>query len=145
MELIGGVQGQYGVSRAAACVAGRWGGQGLDGREPGSAIRGVLQDEGGTWDRAGAESVAGALFWSRGIRKLMMDSQENPTTPPKVFDLSNELLSHGAIEALSDLLSVDFGLKKLVLESCGLDDEVRRAISLPSPHLSDDLHTFRRV
>lgn len=34
------------------------------------------------------------------------------------------MLTHGAVEALSDLLSVDFGLKKLVLEGCGLDDEV---------------------
>lgn len=56
-----------------------------------------------------------------------MDSsalQDNPTIPPKVLDLSNELLSKNVVEALSDLLSVDFGLKKLVLESCGLDDEV---------------------
>lgn len=52
--------------------------------------------------------------------------------PPKSFDLSNELLSHGAIEALSDLLSVDFGLKKLTLESCGLDDEVCIQPRLPS-------------
>lgn len=55
----------------------------------------------------------------------MLCLQENPNAPPKSLDLSNELLSHGAIEALSDLLSVDFGLKKLTLESCGLDDEVR--------------------
>jgi hypothetical protein len=35
-----------------------------------------------------------------------------------------ELLSKGAVEALADVLSVDFGLKKLILESCGLDDDV---------------------
>ncbi|GAA6018758.1 hypothetical protein JCM11491_003437 [Sporobolomyces phaffii] len=58
-----------------------------------------------------------------GIERVKRVLRENPTTPPKTLDLSRELLSHGAIEALSDLLSVDFGLKKLVLENCGLDDE----------------------
>lgn len=52
--------------------------------------------------------------------------QENPGTPLKVLDLSHELLSRGAVEALSDLLAIDFGLKKLTLDQCGLDDEVRR-------------------
>ncbi|KAK4703652.1 protein phosphatase 1 regulatory subunit 37, partial [Phenoliferia sp. Uapishka_3] len=58
-----------------------------------------------------------------GIERVRRALRENPKAPPKSLDLSNELLSHGAIEALSDLLSVDFGLKKLTLESCGLDDE----------------------
>ncbi|KAL8292378.1 hypothetical protein RQP46_001844 [Phenoliferia psychrophenolica] len=58
-----------------------------------------------------------------GIERVRRALRENPKVPPKSLDLSNELLSHGAIEALSDLLSVDFGLKKLTLESCGLDDE----------------------
>ena len=59
------------------------------------------------------------------IRDADDHEQDNPSTPPKTLDLSDELLSHGAVEALSDLLSVDFGLKKLTLESCGIDDEVR--------------------
>jgi protein phosphatase 1 regulatory subunit 37 len=44
--------------------------------------------------------------------------------PPKVLDLRNEPLTVGAALALSDVLSVDWNLKKLVLEGCGLDDEV---------------------
>lgn len=62
-------------------------------------------------------------------------SQENPAAPPKALDLSNELLSRGAVEALSDLLAIDFGLKKLTLDHCGLDDEVR---SLPLTLSSND-------
>lgn len=58
------------------------------------------------------------------ISLLLTSLQDEPGTPPRLLDLSNEVLSHGAVEALSDLLSVDFGLKKLVLESCGIDDEV---------------------
>lgn len=40
-----------------------------------------------------------------------------------MLDLSNELLSPAAIECLADLLAIDFGLKKLTMESCGLDDD----------------------
>lgn len=101
----------------------------MDRRGAWKAVRGVLSDEGGDWDRASQESVQGE-FTERsgrawGLTELIIAVQENPRTPPKVLDLSNELLSHGAVEALADLISVDWGLKKLVLESCGLDDEVR--------------------
>ncbi|KAM0745905.1 RNI-like protein [Meredithblackwellia eburnea MCA 4105] len=58
-----------------------------------------------------------------GIERVKRAFRENPRLPPKTLDLSNELLSHGAVEALSDLLAIDFGLKKLTLENCGLDDE----------------------
>lgn len=51
--------------------------------------------------------------------------QDNPKSVPKVLDLSHELLSFGAVAALSDLLAIDWGCKKLVLDGCGLDDEVR--------------------
>ncbi|ORY87461.1 hypothetical protein BCR35DRAFT_317717 [Leucosporidium creatinivorum] len=64
----------------------------------------------------------------KGIERVKRAFKDNPRTPPKVLDLSNELLSHGAVEALADLLSVDWGLKKLVLESCGLDDESLRPL-----------------
>jgi hypothetical protein len=75
-----------------------------------------------------------------------MNVQDNPRTPPKVIDLSNELLSHGAIEALADVLSVDFGLKKLILESCGLDDEVRcLTLSLPDVLFADLYSDVRRA
>lgn len=55
------------------------------------------------------------------IRNIL---QEHPTTPPRTIDLSNIPLSRSAVETLSDLLSVNFGLKKLILENCGLDDQV---------------------
>ncbi|BGP00107.1 Phosducin domain-containing protein [Rhodotorula toruloides] len=58
-----------------------------------------------------------------GIERVKRAFRENPTAPPKALDLSHEFLSHGAVEALSDVLSVDWGCKKLVLEGCGLDDE----------------------
>jgi protein phosphatase 1 regulatory subunit 37 len=59
-----------------------------------------------------------------GIQGIKLLLKEYPTIPPRTIDLSNEVISHGAIDALSDLLSVNFGLKKLVLENCGIDDEV---------------------
>ncbi|BGP40717.1 hypothetical protein JCM10449v2_004679 [Rhodotorula kratochvilovae] len=63
-----------------------------------------------------------------GIERVKRVFRDNPAAPPKALDLSNELLSHGAVEALSDLLSVDWGLKKLSLEHCGLDDESLRPL-----------------
>ena len=42
-----------------------------------------------------------------------------------MLDLSHELLSSGAVAALSDILAIDWGCKKLVLDGCGLDDDVR--------------------
>ena len=51
--------------------------------------------------------------------------RQTSTAPPKVIDLKDVQLTKGAVDVLSDLLSVEFGLKKLVLENCGLDDEVR--------------------
>lgn len=43
---------------------------------------------------------------------------------PKSIDLARTALSLGQAEALGDLLSVDFGCKKLVLEDSNLDDDV---------------------
>ena len=45
-------------------------------------------------------------------------------SPLKVLDLSYLPLDRGAIDPLADFLSVDFGLAKLVLENCGLTDDV---------------------
>ncbi len=47
----------------------------------------------------------------------------------KVLDLTSLPLDRAAIDPLADLLSVDFGLNKLVLESCGLTDDVRQRSS----------------
>lgn len=63
-------------------------------------------------------------------------------TPPKTLDLSNEMLTKEAIEALADVLAIDFGLKKLVLENCGLNDDCVKPlvhallVSGSLPHLS---------
>ncbi|GAA5839102.1 hypothetical protein JCM11251_003677 [Rhodosporidiobolus azoricus] len=63
-----------------------------------------------------------------GIDKIKRAFRENPTTPPKTLDLAHTSLSLGAAEALADLLSVDWGCKKVVLDSCGLDDDSLRPI-----------------
>jgi hypothetical protein len=44
------------------------------------------------------------------------------------MDLSFVPLDRPAIEPISDLLSIDFGLQKLVLENCGLTDEGLKSI-----------------
>ncbi|KDN36543.1 RNI-like protein [Tilletiaria anomala UBC 951] len=48
--------------------------------------------------------------------------------PLKTLDLSFLPLDRAAIDPLADLLSVDFGLTKLVLENCGLTDDGLKAI-----------------
>lgn len=60
--------------------------------------------------------------------------QDNPKSLPKVLDLSHELLSSGAVAALSDILAIDWGCKKLVLDGCGLDDDVRFPPTLVPSH-----------
>jgi protein phosphatase 1 regulatory subunit 37 len=62
------------------------------------------------------------------IRQALNPSKDSMA--PKAIDLTGFQLSTGAAEALSDVLSVDFGLKKLVLENCGLDDEVRAQVAV---------------
>lgn len=56
-------------------------------------------------------------------------------SPLKEMDLTGLQLNVGAAEALSDVLSLDFGLKKLILDSCGLDDEVRCSSTLFLPSI----------
>lgn len=46
----------------------------------------------------------------------------------KSIDLSSLPLDRGAVDPIADLLSVDFGLSKLVLENCGLTDETLKAV-----------------
>ncbi|BGP16808.1 hypothetical protein JCM10213_004656 [Rhodosporidiobolus nylandii] len=58
-----------------------------------------------------------------GIEKVKKAFRENPSSPPRTLDLSGILLTVGAVETLADLLSVDWGCRKLVLDGCGLDDE----------------------
>lgn len=89
----------------------------------------MLSNEGGEGNRTSPAGVQGRLpsllLLPPTANRSLPPPKDNPRSPPKALDLSNELLSHGAVEALADLLSVDWGLKKLVLDSCGLDDEVR--------------------
>ncbi|GAA5981633.1 hypothetical protein JCM11641_003924 [Rhodosporidiobolus odoratus] len=59
----------------------------------------------------------------QGVEKIRRAFRDNPTTPPKTLDLSQSPLSLGAVEALADLMSLDWGCKKLVLDNCTLDDE----------------------
>ncbi|GAA5987902.1 hypothetical protein JCM10908_007265 [Rhodotorula pacifica] len=63
-----------------------------------------------------------------GIERLKRFFRDNPKPLPKVLDLSNELLSFGAVAALSDILAIDWGCKKLVLDNCGLDDEALKPL-----------------
>lgn len=63
-----------------------------------------------------------------GIERLRRFFRDNPKSLPKVLDLSHELLSSGAVAALSDVLAIDWGCKKLVLDACGLDDDALKPL-----------------
>ena len=71
---------------------------------------------------------------------------------PKTIDLSGTQLSRGALEVLSDILAIDFGLKKLVLDGCGLDDASIKPLlhallvsgSLPTLSLADNKRIHAR-
>ncbi|KAE8215049.1 hypothetical protein CF326_g9753 [Tilletia indica] len=55
------------------------------------------------------------------------DSAGAPSIPLHTLDLSTIPLDQDAVDPLADMLSVDFGLDKLVLENCMLTDEGLKA------------------
>ncbi|KAA1138136.1 hypothetical protein PGTUg99_005538 [Puccinia graminis f. sp. tritici] len=64
-----------------------------------------------------------------GIMKVREIIKQSAPLPPKVLDLTGVPLNRvGAAEVLGDLLSVDFGLKSLVLSSCSLEDHCLKPI-----------------
>ena len=65
------------------------------------------------------------------LKKMRLVFQEAAqSTPPalKTMDLSFVPLDRHAVEPIADLLSVDFGLNKLVLENCALTDDSVKSI-----------------
>ncbi|CDU26303.1 uncharacterized protein SPSC_06497 [Sporisorium scitamineum] len=65
------------------------------------------------------------------LKKMRLVFQEAAqSTPPalKTMDLSFVPLDRHAVEPIADLLSVDFGLNKLVLENCALTDDTVKSI-----------------
>ncbi|PLW05869.1 hypothetical protein PCASD_23868 [Puccinia coronata f. sp. avenae] len=64
-----------------------------------------------------------------GIMKVREIIKQSAPLPPKVLDLTGLPLNRvGAAEVLGDLLSVDFGLKSLVLSGCSLEDHCLKPI-----------------
>ncbi|PWN34844.1 RNI-like protein [Meira miltonrushii] len=80
------------------------------------------------------------------MRSVFQDARQNSPPALKTIDLSFIPLDRHAIEPVADLLSVDFGLQKLVLENCGLADDGLKSIlhallvsgSLPSLSLASN-------
>ncbi|WAR57754.1 hypothetical protein PtB15_8B807 [Puccinia triticina] len=64
-----------------------------------------------------------------GIMKVREIIKQAAPLPPKLLDLTGIPLDRvGAAEVLGDLLSVDFGLKSLVLSNCSLEDHCLKPI-----------------
>uniref|UniRef100_V5ETD3 RNI-like protein n=2 Tax=Kalmanozyma brasiliensis (strain GHG001) TaxID=1365824 RepID=V5ETD3_KALBG len=65
------------------------------------------------------------------LKKMRLVFQEAAQSAPpalKTMDLSFVPLDRHAVEPIADLLSVDFGLNKLVLENCALTDDTVKSI-----------------
>ncbi|SPO24503.1 uncharacterized protein UTRI_03772 [Ustilago trichophora] len=65
------------------------------------------------------------------LKKMRLVFQEAAQSSPpalKTMDLSFVPLDRHAVEPIADLLSVDFGLNKLVLENCALNDDSVKSI-----------------
>ncbi|SPO23700.1 uncharacterized protein UTRI_03772_B [Ustilago trichophora] len=65
------------------------------------------------------------------LKKMRLVFQEAAQSSPpalKTMDLSFVPLDRHAVEPIADLLSVDFGLNKLVLENCALTDDSVKSI-----------------
>ncbi|KAH9814509.1 hypothetical protein DFH28DRAFT_971955 [Melampsora americana] len=103
------------------------------------------------WNASNLESLYDECCRTReegwGIVKLREIIKQAAPSPPKSIDLSGiQLNTCGSVELLGDLLSVDFGLNSLTLESCGLEDDTLKPIlhallvsgSLPSLNLANN-------
>ncbi|KAI9602282.1 hypothetical protein H4Q26_001569 [Puccinia striiformis f. sp. tritici PST-130] len=82
-----------------------------------------------------------------GIMRVREIIKQSTPLPPKTLDLTGIPLNRvGAAEVLGDLLSVDFGLKSLVLSGCSLEDHCLKPIlhgllvsgSLPSINFANN-------
>ncbi|ETS62095.1 hypothetical protein PaG_03655 [Moesziomyces aphidis] len=65
------------------------------------------------------------------LKKMRLVFQEAAQSSPpalKTLDLSFVPLDRQAVEPIADLLSIDFGLNKLVLENCALTDDSLKSI-----------------
>ncbi|CEH17105.1 Predicted myosin-I-binding protein [Ceraceosorus bombacis] len=62
------------------------------------------------------------------MRAVFEDAQRSAPPALRTMDLSFVPLDRAAIEPISDLLSIDFSLQKLVLENCGLTDDGLKSI-----------------
>lgn len=62
------------------------------------------------------------------MRSIFQEASQQIPPGLRTIDLSFITLDRLAIEPVADLLSVDFGLNKLVLENCGLTDEGLKSI-----------------
>lgn len=84
------------------------------------------------WTAAALESLYSECCRTReegwGLARVRQALKDSAPAPPKSLDLTGVQLTMGAAEALGDLLSVDFGLRKLVMEGCGLEDDVIKPI-----------------
>lgn len=72
--------------------------------------------------------LAVSVVYQKSRSHLRMNICLKGNALPKAIDLSNVPLTAGSVLVLSDLLSVKFGLKRLILENCGLDDETIKPI-----------------
>ncbi|EGG05072.1 uncharacterized protein MELLADRAFT_88133 [Melampsora larici-populina 98AG31] len=103
------------------------------------------------WNASSLESLYDECCRTReegwGIVKLREIIKQAAPSPPKSIDLTGiQLNGCGSVELLGDLISVDFGLNSLTLESCGLEDDTLKPIlhallvsgSLPSLNLANN-------
>lgn len=103
------------------------------------------------WNASNLESLYDECCRTReegwGIVKLREIIKQAAPSPPKSIDLTGiQLATCGSVELLGDLISVDFGLNSLTLESCGLEDDTLKPIlhallvsgSLPSLNLANN-------
>lgn len=84
------------------------------------------------WTAASLEALYDECCRTReegwGLARVRQALKDSAPAPPKSLDLTGVACTVGSIEALGDLLSVDFGLKKLVMEGCGLDDDMLKPL-----------------
>jgi protein phosphatase 1 regulatory subunit 37 len=75
-------------------------------------------------------------------RMRLIIAQDASRTPPRTVDFSGVQLNPTSAAILSDVFTIEWGLRRVTFKECGLDDRVRRASPYTYGVAADRIHRY---